>query len=190
MSALTEQLSEKLLLFQVRVHKDPEAFAKLYDRYVNRIYRFVYFKVGRQEDAEDIASEVFLKAWNYIRDHREVKSFSGLLYRVARNAIIDFYRANKSHPETISTSPGEDNEEFDIADPKSFAWFEEIHAQVEAKAVLAALKKLKQEYQEVITLRYVDELNVGEIAEITGKSSVAVRVTLFRATKKLQEILK
>jgi len=88
------KLNEKKLVYSVRVKKDPSAFAELYDSYVEKIYRFVYFKINSKEEAEDIVSSVFLKVWTYLIEYteKEIDSFSGLIYRVARNAIIDFYR--------------------------------------------------------------------------------------------------
>jgi len=90
--------NEKSLLFKLQTKRDPDAFAALYDTYVERIYRFVFFKVGNQTDTEDIVSETFLKTWNYITSHKseEVKSFSGLLYRIARNCIVDYYRKKQT----------------------------------------------------------------------------------------------
>ncbi|OGH88711.1 MAG: hypothetical protein A3J93_01280 [Candidatus Magasanikbacteria bacterium RIFOXYC2_FULL_42_28] len=175
--------NEKLLLFRLQTKRDPDAFAALYDLYSERIYRFVFFKVGGQADAEDIVSESFLKTWNYINSHRdeEVKSFSGLLYRIARNCIVDYYRQKNS---TNQTS-GELSD--DLGDGGK--WYEELRDQVDGRQIIQAIKKLKQEYQEVITLRYVDELRMEEIAEITGKGKIAVRVTLHRALKKLKEIV-
>lgn len=173
---------EKTLLFRLQTKQDPEAFAELYDLYVKRIYRFVYFKVAGHEETEDIVSEVFLKAWNYIisNTEKEVKSFSGLLYRIARNAIIDYYRKRAGSPENLS-------EDQDVGDEGK--WCQDLNKQIDNQQIIAAIKKLKQEYQEVLTLRYVDDLQIDEIAEITGKGNVAVRVTLHRALKKLQEIV-
>ncbi|MBU0545932.1 RNA polymerase sigma factor [Patescibacteria group bacterium] len=180
---MLKTINDKIQLYQAQVKKDPEAFAKLYDQYVKRIYRFVFFKVSNHEEAEDITSEVFLKAWHYINENKEVNSFSGLLYRIARNCIIDFYRARSAKPEFLN----KESEELEIGD--GGRWYADVSNKVEAEKILIALKKLKQEYQEVITLRYVDELEISEIAEITGKGGVAVRVTLHRAIKKLKEII-
>ena len=63
----TDSAKEKYFLLQVQYRKDPEAFARLYDMYVSRIFRFVYFKVSSEEDAQDLTAEVFLKAWEYIK---------------------------------------------------------------------------------------------------------------------------
>ncbi|OGH94940.1 MAG: hypothetical protein A2538_04595 [Candidatus Magasanikbacteria bacterium RIFOXYD2_FULL_41_14] len=175
--------NEKILIFQLQTKRDPDAFASLYDIYVTRIYRFVYFKVGSHEDTEDLVSEIFLKTWNYVASHKdeELKSFSGLLYRVARNSIVDFYRAKKD------VGSLEDDVALDVADTGK--WYEDLTDKLDAQKILLAIKKLKQEYQEVITLRFVDELDIAEISEITGKGQVAVRVTLHRALKKLKEIV-
>lgn len=174
-------LKEKILLYKLQTKLDPDAYTALYDIYVKQIYRFVFFKVASHEEAEDITSDVFLKAWNYIQEKKEIKSFSGLLYRIARNCIIDLYRAKAAKPETIM------DEEFEVGDEGK--WHKELNTQLEAKKIVESIKKLKQEYQEVITLRYIDELELDEIAEITGKGSVAVRVTLHRAMKKLKDIV-
>jgi len=174
---------EKTLLFRLQTKQDPEAFAELYDFYVKRIYRFVYFKVAGHEEAEDIVSEVFLKSWNYIigSGGKEIKSFSGLLYRIARNSIIDYYRKRAGSPENLS-------DDQDVGDEGK--WCVDINNQLDNEQIIVAIRKLKQEYQEVLTLRYVDGLQIDEIAEITGKGNVAVRVTLHRALKKLKEIAK
>lgn len=175
------KIAEKILLYQLQTKQDPESFAKLYDTYVEQIYRFVYFKVSSHEEAEDITSEVFLKAWHYIQERKEIKSFRGLLYRIARNCVIDMYRLKYSKPESPL------NEDIDIGDNNK--WYEELTGKIDTQKIIQALKKLKQEYREVITLRYVDELEVDEIAEIVDKGTIAVRVTLHRALKKLKDIV-
>ena len=167
------KFNEKKILYQLRTNPNPEDFAVLYDTYVKQIYRFVYFKVASSDEAEDITSEVFLKAWRYVQAKKDINSFRGLLYRMARNAIIDLYRVRSNKPEVIITA--------EIEPGDSGAWQANVELQIESAKVVLALKKLKQEYQEVITLRYVEELEVAEICEIIGKGSIAVRVTLHRA---------
>ncbi len=182
---MSDEFNEELLLHRVQVKKDPDAFGALYDVYVKRIYRFVYFKVSSHEEAEDITADVFLKTWNYLQERKrqEIKSFGGLLYRIARNCIIDLYR---------SRAPGADwrivEGEVEMGD--GGRWYGAARDKIETEQILLCLKKLKQEYQEVITLRYVDELEIDEIAEITGKGKIAVRVTLHRALKKLRTMMK
>lgn len=181
---MLSSISENILLYKLKAHKDPDAFAALYDIYAKRIYRFVYFKVSGREEAEDITSEVFLKAWNYISEEKEVKSFSGLLYKIARNCIIDLYRSKAVRHENILLSSL--SEGVDLGDAGREAT--KLNNKLEAQDLIKVIKKLKLEYQEVLTLRYVDELQIEEIAEITGKGNVAVRVTLHRALKKLKTL--
>lgn len=178
---MSSQLEDKVLLYRLLIHRDPEAFTALYDRYVKQIYRFVYFKVRSHEEAEDLTADVFLKTWQYVQNKKEVKSFSGLLYRIARNCIIDLYRQKSANPEA---SLGEETEVGDGG-----KWYADVSLSIDSRTLLQQIKKLKQEYQEVVTLRYVDELTIEEIAEIIGKGQIAVRVTLHRALKKLKAIV-
>ena len=177
-----QPLSEKLLLYKIITKRDTESYGQLYDLYIEKIYRFIYFKVQSKEDAEDITSEVFLKAWQYIIDKSPttIESISGLLFSIARNAIIDWYRQKAKKPvvsiEVITElAANTDHHE-------AFASAEEV------KHMLEIMKKLKQDYQEVLLLKYIEGLKIGEIARVVGKSSINVRVLLHRATKKLKEL--
>ena len=172
---------EKILLYKVRVKKDPDAFAQLYDFYVEPIYRFVYFKLSSKEDAEDITSEVFLKTWNYlITSGNHVNSFRHLVYKIARNRIIDVYRERTNRMEC----PIETIQNVAVtADLRKI-----IEIKDEGIQILLVMKKLKSEYQEVIHLKYVEGLSAGDIAEILEKSYTNVRVLLHRAIKKLKEL--
>ena len=96
-------LQEKYLIFKIKHSKDPDAYAKLYDFYIDRIYRFVLFKVSRIEDAEDITTEVFLKTWQYIRTtDKRIANLNSLLYRMARNSVIDHYRSKQRTEKSLS----------------------------------------------------------------------------------------
>ena len=174
-------VEEKLLLYKVRIKKDPEAFAQLYDFYVEPIYRFVYFKLSNREDAEDITSEVFLKTWNYLTaSETHVNSFRHLIYKIARNRIIDVYRERANRMEC----PIETIQNTAItADLRK-----NIEIKDEGERLLLVMKKLKSEYQEVIHLKYVEGLSAGDIAEILEKRYINVRVLLHRAVKKLKEL--
>lgn len=172
---------EKLLLYRLQSEHDPESFVALYDRYVAQIYRFVFFKVKSKEEAEDVTSDVFLKAWQYCQENREIGSFSGLLYRIARNCIIDLYRRTSARPEAVALEV-----DMDVVDQNNYQ--QNTENKLDAAAVLESLHKLKQEYQEVLTLRFIDGLEIDEIATIVGKGQINVRVTLHRALKRLKDI--
>ncbi|HSR88844.1 MAG TPA: RNA polymerase sigma factor [Candidatus Udaeobacter sp.] len=181
-------VAEKKLLLKLRTKQDPEAFAELYDLYVKRIYSFVFFKVSSREEAEDITSEIFLKAWRYINEKKEIESFSGLLYRLARNGVIDLYRAKSKQKESLSVDSEMGVEVVDAQTWKANL-SEDLENKLEMQKIISALQKMKEEYKEIVTLRYVDELEISEIAEITGKGQIAIRVILHRGLKKLKEIM-
>jgi len=173
-------VTEKILVYKVRTKRDPDAFSKLYDFYIEPIYRFVYFKLSNKEDSEDITSEVFLKAWNYlISEEKEVNNFRQLIYRIARNRVIDVYRERAKKSEcSIET--------IEIAATDNI--IHSIELAEEKVELINTIKKLKHEYQEVIHLRYVEGLSVRDIAVILDKKYANVRVILHRAIKKLKEL--
>ena len=179
---MSEGLKERKLLFLVRTRKDKQAFGELYDLYVEKIYRFVYFKINNKEEAEDLTSEVFLKTWNYLIEYaeKEIDSFSGLIYRISRNAIVDFYRKKARHNECNI-----DTFEDTLVGKSDVQGIEDGY---DVEKLMIIIKKMKQEYQEVILLKHVEELSVAEIAQILDKTRTGVRVTLHRAMKKLKDL--
>ncbi len=176
---------EKILHRQLK-NKEREAFIRCYDLYAADVYRFIYFKLGNKEEAEDLTSATFLKIWSCAQEGRVIDyaTLKALLYKTARNLIIDHYRKNKKR-ENISL---DEVEQIDLTDEQ-----QNLLKQTEAKfaqEVLAEnITKLKDEYREVIILRFVNQLSIGEIAEILGKTSGNTRVLVFRALGALRELI-
>ena len=86
---------ERMLVLRAAKH-DPEAFARLYDRFVDKIYKYIYYKVGAKSDAEDLTAQVFLKAWEAIGKYRVTeRPFSAWLYRIAHNLVVDHFRTKR-----------------------------------------------------------------------------------------------
>jgi RNA polymerase sigma-70 factor (ECF subfamily) len=174
-------------LFQQLKKKDKEAFTQAYDLYLENIYRFIYFKVSNREEAEDLTSQTFLKTWDYIQNNNldEYKNLKSLLYKVARNAVIDHYR-KKSQQQNISYEDG--FSQIDIIDER-----QDLNQQIELSADWSKLEKvmfeLKDEYREIIILKYVNELSIPEISEILDKSRGNVRVMIFRALAALRDLI-
>jgi RNA polymerase sigma-70 factor, ECF subfamily len=176
-------IKEKYLIFKVKQNKDAEAYGQLYDFYVSRIYRFVYFKVRTKEEAEDITSEVFLKTWEYInKTNRKIDNLNALFYRVARNAVIDHYRSKQKEANIFD----EDQLEM-IKEKRDLA--KDTEEKIDVENVQKHLLKLKEVYREVIILKYIEQFSVFEISEIIGKSKGNVRVLIHRALKALKEII-
>jgi len=176
------RLKEKFLLFRIRAKKDPEAFGAVYDAYVKQIYRFIYFKVSSAEQAEDLTSEAFLKAWQYLKEKRDVSNLQALLYSVARSVVIDHYRAANCVPGTISLDESISDDSSEVASEK---FLKDMETKFDTTLVLEKLRGLKDEYRDVVIMRYLDEMSTGEIAAVLGKNASNVRVILHRATKAL-----
>lgn len=188
---MKDALREKYLLYRIQSRKDPVAYAEMYDRYVTSIYRFVFFKVSNHEDAEDITADVFLKAWHYVTEHSEIQSFRAIIYRIARNLVIDLYRRRSHEPTVQLVESSNDEEETGSVMQGSDAGAAALkmqNAQDHAR-VLQAIARLKEEYREVLLFRFVDGLSAGEVADILGKTKIDVRVTTHRAMKALRKIL-
>lgn len=176
--------TDKILLARLK-SQDQAAFTELYDRYVDKVYRFIYFKVGDQPEAEDLTAAAFLKVWQHLGQHgvTDIKTLPALVYRIARNVVIDHYRQS-SKVETVSADSEEARAIPDLRpDP---------HQAAETASDLARLERqlheLKDEYREVLVLKHVNELSIGEIAEVLGKSKGNVRVLIYRATAALKEL--
>jgi len=177
------KLSEKVLLLKLK-SKDPEVFGQFYDLYVERIHRFVYFKVSSREEAEDITAEVFLKIWEHIFANKKVEHLNAFTYQVARNLVIDWYR--KKAQMTILPDPEERLAEIpDSTKPLN----EKLELAGDIAEMEKYLRQLKDEYQEIIILRYIDELSVGEIAKVLGKNAGNVRVLAHRALAALKKLM-
>lgn len=182
---MSAQINEKIIYLRLR-QKDKEAFIKAYDNYIDDIYRFVYFKVNKKEDAEDITSLVFLKSWDYIQNNKlgDYKTLKSFFYKVARNAVIDHYR-KASGQENVSLEREEGT--IDVVDEKS-DMAKEFDLKMDYEQLLALMSELKGEYKEVLMLRYVNELSVKEIADILEKDKGNVRVLIYRAINALKKI--
>jgi RNA polymerase sigma-70 factor (ECF subfamily) len=178
------RLKEKFLLFRIRAKKDPEAFGAIYDAYVKQIYRFIYFKVSSAEQAEDLTSEAFLKAWQYLKEKRDVSNLQALLYSVARSVVIDYYRATACERGTVSLDESFGDESTEVASEK---FLKDMETKFDTTLVLEKLRGLKDEYRDVVIMRYLDEMSTGEIAAVLGKNASNVRVILHRATKALSD---
>ncbi len=171
---------QKFLAFRVYRFKDTDAYGQLYDIHADRIRRFLIFKVPRKEDAEEITSEVFLRGWEYMTSS-SVDNVGALLFRIARNITADFYRRNVPV----------DNVEDSILEqiPAGTVLAEEVAQKIESDDLIEKLKLLKEDYREILVMRYLNEMSIGEIADTLEQTPNNVRVTLHRAKKALQEIV-
>lgn len=164
------------------VEGDLKAFGHLYERYVARIYRYVYYMVMDHPEAEDLTENVFLKAWKALPGLRlKEVAFRSWLYRIARNLVIDTRRARKSTLSLDRVTGLPD----DLPAPEST-----VEAGETQKALAVALTQLKPQFRQVLVCRFVSGLSHGETAEALGISEANVRVIQYRALKEMQHLLR
>ncbi|KAA3663542.1 MAG: RNA polymerase sigma factor [Chloroflexi bacterium] len=175
-------IEEKTLV--IRASKgDAEAFGQIYMRHLDAIYRYVYFRVQDNKDAEDLTEQIFLKAWESLPGYKDKGyPFSSWLYRIAHNLVIDFHRRNKF------IQPMPPVEEMNWAN-ESPSTLEQLIKTEELNSLTQAIAKLPDTQQEVIILRFVEGLSHEQVATIIQKSSGACRTIQYRALATLQEIL-
>jgi len=164
-------------------------FSKIYDQYIDKIYRFIFLKVNSQEVAQDLTSETFLRGWkafeksqNPMANNQKIENIQAFLYKIARNLVTDHYR-EKGKTQIVSA------EYASIIDPRQNLE-EKVMAGSDLETIRLALTNLKEDYQNVIIWRYLDDLSISEIAKIMDKSKEATRVQLHRALKSLRNELK
>ena len=183
---IVEKFKNKQIFSKLKSH-DKEAFIKVYDESVNDIYRFVYFKIGSREEANDITSMIFLKTWNHIQNNTLVdsKTLRALLYKIARNTIIDHYRENSNKK---TSSLDDDENKIDVVDEGQDPQ-EKMDNEANLSLIKSKLPLLKEEYREVIIMKFISDLSLEEIADISGKTKGNIRVLMHRALGALRELV-
>lgn len=168
-------------------HEKQTYFQEIYEKEIDSIFRFIFLRVSSKEEALDVTGEVFLKFWQVINNGQKPEFERAFLFTIARNKVIDWYRKKK--PESLESlmSDDEGNEsEFYIADPLAY---EQILLTSEAKFALEAINKLPVQYREIMTMRFIQDLSLSEIANILNITENAVSIRLNRAMNNLKAIL-
>ena len=160
---------------------DAASFGALYDLYMPRIYRFVFLRTRQKEDAEDLTHQIFVNAWqNLHRYESRGFPFGSWLYRIATNAVIDHYRTARTH------APLEAIPEEMLSEPNSMG--EAVDTAINLHRIRVMLTKLEHDQQNVLLMKFVDDMTNREIAEALRKTEGAVRVIQHRAIKRLKEL--
>src|SRR6266536_1357997 len=170
------------LVNRVVVSRDPNAFGELYDHYVERVYRYLYFRTGRHPEAEDLTEQVFLKAWEAIGRYRwQGRPFLAWLYRLAHNAHIDHVRSQRP-----TTSLTNDERPLDLASPSASV---ELGRALDAEVIAGALAELTIEQQQVIVMKFIEGLDNEQIAQLMDKREGAIRALQMRALMSMRRVL-
>lgn len=161
---------------------DEDAFGEVFDIFAEPIYRFLYVRIRHKENAEDLLSLTFLKAWKNLSSYtiRSNAKFSTWLFQICHNVISDYFRNKK---ELVNL------EEYMLKDLSVSNVQNEVHSRILYGRVLEALKQLSSDYQNILTLRFINEFSIEECAKIMERSSGAVRVMQVRALKVLRRLV-
>lgn len=181
-STRNEAAEHDLMLEQAK-QGVPEALAALYDQFVDKIYSYIYHRVGHADLAEDLTGQVFIRMLEAVRTgHAWRTSFSGWLYRIAHNLVIDYYRrrSRATFIELEEATPVQSRH----GDPVQAA-----EALLDKQHLRAALHSLTEEQAQVITLRFLEEMSIAETAEIMGKTEGAIKAQQYRAVLALKRVM-
>lgn len=180
MSSKLSKLSDEKLLKKV-ISGDTPAYGVLYERYSDEIYRYVYYRVAKNSlETEDLTQVVFIKAWDVILQNRtENYNFRALIYKIARNLTIDYWRTSKTElsiDELLMKSV--------IPKPE-----QQIILNEESDELVQAIRELEPKLQEVVICRFINGLSHAETARSLGRTEGYVRVLQYRALKKIRVLI-
>ena len=180
-TALPNANDETALVLRA-IQRDQEAFGELYDRHVVRVYRHIYYMVGNAAEAEDLTAQTFLRAWEAIERYQvRGAPFVSWLLRIAHNLGVSYLRSKR---ESSQLHDGIIDDKM-RRDPDSA-----FQQTAEEELVREAILRLRDEQRQVIILRFIEDLDYREVAEIIGKSVAAIRVIQHRALNALRKQMK
>lgn len=180
-SPVTDWSEEQLL--EAATGYDEAALGELYDRYETRIFSYIYRRIGDEPLAEDLTAQVFVKMLQAIRDRRAWhSSFSGWLYRIAHNVVIDQYRQRDRQPQIgLDDAPDIANESDNPA--------RSAEAALTAESIRFAMRQLTDEQAEVLSLRFLEGYSIFEVAGMMNKTEGAIKALQYRAVATLRNLL-
>jgi RNA polymerase sigma-70 factor (ECF subfamily) len=160
---------------------DPQHFGLIYQRFVRRIYNYVYYRTGNAHDAEDLTARAFIRAMNHMPFYKDRGTpFSAWLYRIAHNLMANWHRDNSRRQ--IMSLEAHHGHPAQQADPESMAETRE-----EQEQLLQAIRTLPDERQQLLILKFVEKLSNAEIGAIMGRTEGAVKSLYHRTLLTLRE---
>ncbi len=153
-------------------------FLDMVSTYQDAIFRFLYFRVSNRAVAVDITQDTFTKTWTYLANGKTIEYPEAFLYRAAKNALIDYYKKEKSGSLDTMIESG--------FDPGSHKDTDEVLRNDDIESIRTLLDTLDEDSKQIIFLRYTEEKPIEEIAALYGKSVNAMTVYIHRIVKKLR----
>ncbi len=171
-----------------RARMEREAFGVLYERHVAAIYRYVFYRVGNVEDAEDLTARVFARALKHIHNYNDRGvPFTAWLYRIAHNVVANFHRDNSRRPSVPLDEVDTLRESASHADHADED--QRIDRERDRERLLRAIRMLPEERQHLIVLKFVEQLQNAEIGQIMNRSEGAIKSLYHRTLLQLREIM-
>jgi RNA polymerase sigma-70 factor, ECF subfamily len=167
---------------QLAVRADADSFVHLYRLYLNPVYSYLYARLGNRQEAEDITSVAFERAWSSISRYAPTGSFKAWLFTIVNRSLADYYRSRKPAPVEVDTLA-------DVLTDGSLGPEETVIASEQVRHVMSVMSALSAEQQEIIALRFLGELRYKEIAEILGKREAAVKMAAYRGLDEMRRLL-
>ncbi|GAB1420354.1 sigma-70 family RNA polymerase sigma factor [Anaerolineales bacterium] len=174
-----KDMSDLELIELTKSNKD--AFGELYERYVTKIYNYIYYRTGNSQDAEDLTAKVFFRALNHIPNYVDQGvPFQAWLYRIAHNLVANWHR-DQSRRKIISL------DDYIAHSPKSDSPDRQTEKREENEELLKAIRTLPDERQQLIVLKFVEQKSNAEIGEIMGRSEGAIKSLYHRTLTSLRD---
>ena len=168
-------------IVQRAINGDREAFTYIYDLHFDKIYRYIYVKVRSQSEAEDLTQDVFIKAYEGLKNYKwRDLPITAWLFKIAHNRVID-------HVRKASKEKRADLNEADAISAGDPVYMTEQNFEI--YELKGALEKLPDAQREVATLRFISELSIAEVALTLGKSEGTVKALQFNAIASLRKLL-
>jgi len=159
-------------------------FSYLVDRHKNKAYNLAFRICGNHEEAEELAQDSFLKAYKSLKSFKMKSSFATWLYRIVYNTTISHVRVKKKGLLSLEDFPVDATDFIGTSTSE-----EEADKEYRTSLVNFALQKINEEERGLISLYYYEEMSTDEISEVTGLNKSNIKVKLFRARQKMQEII-
>ena len=162
---------------------DRQSFGEFYERYLKEIYRYIFFRVYDHDEAEDLTTKVFLEAWEGLIGkprQQNIKNIRAWIYRIAHNKVIDYLRTRKPHV------PIEDHLDRDSQTARLEIEVDDLFM---SQRLADGVRHLSETYQQVIILRFINQMSHANVAEIMGITEGHVRVLQHRALQQMREVM-
>jgi RNA polymerase sigma-70 factor (ECF subfamily) len=171
--------------------KEEQAFIEAYDKYSDQLFRHCFFRVSNRERAIEITQDAFMKTWDAVVRGEDIQNWRAYLFRVLNNLIIDEYRKKKSLSlDALLEADGVTEGNFeDLKTGSLDEVMEKIAVDFETKELKGALEELPEAYQQVVVLRYIEQLSPKEIADMLEENENVVSVRIHRGLAKLRQIM-